>query len=414
MTKPDLDRVTTGFLEPLAMAIWDLEVEDHKERAGQTGMPGFVQYADGDGEPMPLDEQDNADELRAWLRLRARRLLELSEIEESQPLPVNCRYNIAGQCRGIGRCECGLERALSGEEFRLAEGIAKSMAALREVMDRPSPGAESRLDGPAAPAPSPTATSGDGEADPTGGTVGGAIFIMHRDGCFLMEQRSDIGDLGENWFFPGGKIEDGEDRSDTLRREMAEELACIPNRSTPLHLVLRPVTGRSRYWMQPFLVTSWFGEPPPRSIDKGVPLRWIGVDLATASPVPVVREMAIDAKRELSSSAQVAQGSGEPKAITSLPSQADGDDRIDGTVREAIDVVLADLCGADILEEYTEKLEAVFIDSALRSSPVRAEMLEEEGVKGLIIGIDGPIPDVVNVNGEQFHPFRVVPGRSEQ
>ncbi len=130
--------------------------------------------------------------------------------------------------------------------------------------------------------------------------IGGTIFILHSYDAFLMEQRSDIGEYDEEWFFPGGKIEDGETPFDTLKREMSEELGCAPIHHCALRPVLRPVMGKSRYRMQPFLVTKWDGDVPTESLDKTVPLQWIHAkDIAVNSPVPVVCGMALDALRVL-------------------------------------------------------------------------------------------------------------------
>jgi 8-oxo-dGTP diphosphatase len=49
--------------------------------------------------------------------------------------------------------------------------------------------------------------------------------IINREGCILICQRRK-GSWGEfKWEFPGGKVEDGEDPGESLRRELREELA---------------------------------------------------------------------------------------------------------------------------------------------------------------------------------------------
>jgi A/G-specific adenine glycosylase len=52
-----------------------------------------------------------------------------------------------------------------------------------------------------------------------------AGIIWREDGRFLIAQRPFEGLLGGLWEFPGGKQEDGESLPETLKREIAEELA---------------------------------------------------------------------------------------------------------------------------------------------------------------------------------------------
>ena len=47
--------------------------------------------------------------------------------------------------------------------------------------------------------------------------------IDYRDGKILIAKRIVRGDMGGRWEFPGGKIEEGEDYSTAIKREMQEE-----------------------------------------------------------------------------------------------------------------------------------------------------------------------------------------------
>ena len=50
--------------------------------------------------------------------------------------------------------------------------------------------------------------------------------IDYRDGKILIAKRIVRGDMGGRWEFPGGKIEEGEDYSTAIKREMQEEFGC--------------------------------------------------------------------------------------------------------------------------------------------------------------------------------------------
>lgn len=50
--------------------------------------------------------------------------------------------------------------------------------------------------------------------------------IDYRDGKILIAKRIMRGDMGGRWEFPGGKIEEGEDYSRAIKREMHEEFGC--------------------------------------------------------------------------------------------------------------------------------------------------------------------------------------------
>lgn len=50
--------------------------------------------------------------------------------------------------------------------------------------------------------------------------------IDYRDGKLLVAKRINKGDMGGRWEFPGGKMEEGEDYTCAIRREMQEEFGC--------------------------------------------------------------------------------------------------------------------------------------------------------------------------------------------
>jgi len=55
-------------------------------------------------------------------------------------------------------------------------------------------------------------------------------LIYRPSGCILLQQRDDKPDLpfAGRWTFFGGQVEPGEDLVEALRRELLEELGCLP------------------------------------------------------------------------------------------------------------------------------------------------------------------------------------------
>ena len=50
--------------------------------------------------------------------------------------------------------------------------------------------------------------------------------IDYRNGKLLIAKRIARGEMGDRWEFPGGKIEEGEDYTAAIKREMNEEFGC--------------------------------------------------------------------------------------------------------------------------------------------------------------------------------------------
>jgi len=49
--------------------------------------------------------------------------------------------------------------------------------------------------------------------------------IDYRDGKIFIAKRQNVGDMGNRWEFPGGKIDAGENTEQAIKREMQEEFS---------------------------------------------------------------------------------------------------------------------------------------------------------------------------------------------
>jgi 8-oxo-dGTP diphosphatase len=67
--------------------------------------------------------------------------------------------------------------------------------------------------------------------------------VIVRDGQVLAAQRPDRGATANLWEFPGGKVEQGEDERDALRREIDEELCLRIDVGELVGEYLEPVGG---------------------------------------------------------------------------------------------------------------------------------------------------------------------------
>lgn len=152
--------------------------------------------------------------------------------------------------------------------------------------------------------------------------IGGVVFVLECDGSFLVERRDDIGDFGEQWYFPAEKVEGLETPPDTLARGIREEFGgeVTAHGWTQLEDQRRPA-GSDRYLMRPFFVHDWTGEEPGHT-DRGHELTWLSSEALFASPVPIVREITARACAEIIGRDTVARrvedGADPPELVTYL------------------------------------------------------------------------------------------------
>lgn len=116
-----------------------------------------------------------------------------------------------------------------------------------------------------------------------------AAIIQNDQKQILAAKRNDVG-AGPAWEFPGGKIEDGENAEDALRREIQEELGC------GLQLVLPFDTIEADYpdfhlSMETFVCT--LAPESTASSKEHAELRWIAKnDITSVDWLPADKEAA--------------------------------------------------------------------------------------------------------------------------
>jgi len=84
--------------------------------------------------------------------------------------------------------------------------------------------------------------------------------IIENDGKVLCAQRSESMHLPLKWEFPGGKVEDGEDPEDCLKREIIEELGIEISIIERLPSTIHRYPGRISFELIPFLCRLVGGE----------------------------------------------------------------------------------------------------------------------------------------------------------
>ena len=117
-----------------------------------------------------------------------------------------------------------------------------------------------------------------------------AAVIRDDQGCILIARRPDHVHQGGLWEFPGGKLEDGEQRFDGLVRELREELGITVTHARPLLDIRHDYPDKS-VRLDVWLVTGFDGEAHGA---EGQPVRWVtaaGLDEYEfpAANAPVVR-----------------------------------------------------------------------------------------------------------------------------
>ena len=107
-------------------------------------------------------------------------------------------------------------------------------------------------------------------------TIVVAAGVLVEAGRVLLAQRKPGAHLGGAWELPGGKVEEGEDPRDALRRELAEELGIAVEVGDVLDVAFHRYTEADRtVLLLFFLVSRLPGSPDPQLLDVAA-IEWAG------------------------------------------------------------------------------------------------------------------------------------------
>jgi 8-oxo-dGTP diphosphatase len=123
-------------------------------------------------------------------------------------------------------------------------------------------------------------------------------LVRDDEGRLLLARAAPLLSLRGRWFLPGGGVQHGENPTDSLRREIAEEsgLTVVPG---PLIDVLSDVRripdGTSLHTVRLiYEVASWHGSPRPEVDGTTDAVAWFSLDEARAIPLAHYVETVVD------------------------------------------------------------------------------------------------------------------------
>ena len=122
----------------------------------------------------------------------------------------------------------------------------------------------------------------------------GVGVVQDGTGKVLIDQRLEEGLLGGLWEFPGGKQEPDEPISETIRRELLEELAIEAEVGEEL-ITLEHAYSHKRLRFVVHLCRWRSGEPQPLASQQ---VRWVALEELGAYPFPAANARMIEALRE--------------------------------------------------------------------------------------------------------------------
>ena len=101
-----------------------------------------------------------------------------------------------------------------------------------------------------------------------------AVGIIGKDGDALLCQRNRSARYGLKWEFPGGKVEDGENSKDCLRRELFEELGIRADIGELFHRQQFVYPDSGTFDILYYLIPSYEGEIVNRVFES---CRWVPI-----------------------------------------------------------------------------------------------------------------------------------------
>ncbi|OJF69043.1 7,8-dihydro-8-oxoguanine-triphosphatase [Alteromonas sp. V450] len=122
-----------------------------------------------------------------------------------------------------------------------------------------------------------------------------AVGVIARGDEIFITLRPDNVHQGGKWEFPGGKVEEGETVLQALKRELAEEVGIIVNRSEPV-IVITHDYGDKQVKLDVHRVYDFAGEPHG---NEGQQSRWVNVKALHAADFPEANVPIITALQSL-------------------------------------------------------------------------------------------------------------------
>jgi 8-oxo-dGTP diphosphatase len=108
------------------------------------------------------------------------------------------------------------------------------------------------------------------------GTMLVAAAVLIENGRVLLSQRKAGGHLAGAWEFPGGKVHEGEDPREAVRRELAEEVGIDVTAGEILDLTFHRYDDVGKTMLLLFFeVTRAPGSAEPRALDVAA-VKWAG------------------------------------------------------------------------------------------------------------------------------------------
>ncbi|GAA4900473.1 8-oxo-dGTP diphosphatase MutT [Ferrimonas pelagia] len=115
--------------------------------------------------------------------------------------------------------------------------------------------------------------------------------VVNEKGEILVALRDPAQEQGGLWEFPGGKVEPGEQTTQALARELAEEVGLEIEQAEPL-LSLSHDYGERRVELAIFWIARFRGQA---RANEGNPIRWVSPQTLTGLAMPAANQPIVSA-----------------------------------------------------------------------------------------------------------------------